>query len=222
MNQALTSGRFALQPSEQAQLSEWLTSLHRQFGPLFAGFSLNRPLVGDKLNIYTERHKGAWFDAEEAYNARYYADVHSIVIGRDLVAVGVMPYSDRSRSAFFMFVLLHELGHSELHRNKRSTLSFSAYGDTHNPYTSKLEEQADDFAAKHLYKGTIVSWDEVGLTEQQAVERFVGEVNLDWFYICHENKQRLARIRHLEAYMKKMKMSNPGLIEEACWHYPPK
>jgi hypothetical protein len=217
MDRALASGKFALPPAEEKQLSEWLDSLHREFGPPFSGFSLNRPLTRHKLNLYTERRKGEWFDSDESYNARYYPDVHAIVLSRDLVAIGVVPYSERSRSAFFMFVLLHELGHSNLHRTKRSSLSFSAYGDPHSPYTTKLEEQADDFAATHLHKGTVVSWDEVGLTKQQAVNMFVGEINVDWYYMCHENKQRLARMRHLEAYMKKMKETKPGLLDGDCW-----
>jgi len=53
----------------------------------------------------------------------------------------------------------------------------------------------------------------------EAVGRFVGEINMDWFYMCHENKQRLARVRHLEAYMKKMKSSQPGLLDGDCWRY---
>lgn len=184
LNYYLHTKSFGLDEVRIEYVEDWLTSL---------GNIVDMPIILNEkprpgyLNFYTEIEEGAFFS--EKYDAVYMPESNAIVVSRGLIDKGtnysgiddyeehtIQNAEDSLGYQMFIFVLLHEIGHSKEHSKYRRHFSFSRYNNK-----DKYEIQADEFAAQNVLNapyGYILFY-KCPETEQEKDNYPLGYLNFD-------------------------------------------
>ena len=140
---AIISGEVGgLSVAEQEKFSSLLIAMFRDGG--YQGeITVNQTVDLKYLNIYTTTDVGNGRRICQRGNAIYDASIDAIFIDVDLLRDSGF----ESISPFLAFVLLHELGHRQLHR---ASAGMFDVGESPNASSQKLEDEADEFAFNKL------------------------------------------------------------------------
>ena len=145
----VAEGRVGLEDEYVSEVEWWLESLS---GLTDKPLQLNGPPRRDRINVYTERQHGKIF--HHSHDAVYLPGAQAIILSRGIIELGtahgtgtgIGSAEDTVGYQLFIFVLLHEIGHSQLHSASSGVFGISGSCSSRTAF----EFEADEFAAKHV------------------------------------------------------------------------